>query len=244
MEELPKGSIFAIGQREKVHRFVQFAVHCYLPWWVRCRSAASAPLNDLKLLKAINEFKKQDQLVADAALSAFKNHLWYLTEELVPLAFFSCHVSTSAKQEMADVLLTKEEKFCSRRFGTSFGKPLFPKVEADTPELSDFIGEDSWSLFNILKIGKQFLHEPVEGWGCNGEYKAALEIVENMLVVNDCAERGVKLAADFLPSAKKEDTLQNLLHVVENDRSKTPSHRTPKTAGTKWHIEVDVEATL
>ena len=88
MEELPKGSIFAIGQREKVHRFVQFAVHCYLPWWVRCRSAASAALNDLKLLKAINDFKKQDQLVADAALSAFKNHLWYLTEELVPLAFF------------------------------------------------------------------------------------------------------------------------------------------------------------
>ena len=60
---------------------------------------------------------------------------WYLTEERVPLAFFSCHVSTVAKQEMAEVLLTKEEKFCSKRFGPNFRKPLLSKLEADTLKL-------------------------------------------------------------------------------------------------------------
>lgn len=32
--ELPKGAIFASCQLQKIRRFVQFVVFCYIPWWL------------------------------------------------------------------------------------------------------------------------------------------------------------------------------------------------------------------
>ena len=40
------------------------------------------------------------------------------------------------------------------------------------------------------------------------------------------AERSVKLCADFLGLAQKEDLFQDYLQVVENERKKTPNLRT------------------
>ena len=52
-DELPRGTVFGVSQREKIHRFAQFAVYCYLPWRTRSRNAASAPFNDLELLQLV-----------------------------------------------------------------------------------------------------------------------------------------------------------------------------------------------
>ena len=54
--------------------------------------------------------------------------------------------------------------FNQRTNGTSVGKPLSSKVEADILELSHFINEDPWSIFKLLKIGKNFIKDPVEEW--------------------------------------------------------------------------------
>ena len=42
--------------------------------------------------------------------------------------------------------------------------------------------------------------------------------VQNVVVTNDCAERGVKLVTDFLPSAKKMKSLESAARVVEANR--------------------------
>ena len=47
--------------------------------------------------------------------------------------------------------------------------------------------------------------------------------MDNMAVVNDSAERGVKLCHDFLDSAKDEARLQNILQVVENESNQSKS---------------------
>ena len=49
--------------------------------------AADAPVNDLKLFMDILEYP--EKVVSASALKALKLHLWYLSEELVPLALFS-----------------------------------------------------------------------------------------------------------------------------------------------------------
>ncbi|KAJ4939198.1 hypothetical protein JOQ06_028654 [Pogonophryne albipinna] len=46
-----------------------------------------------------------------------------------------------------------------------------------------------------------------------------------MNVVNDCAERGIKLTSDFVAVARKEQHLQNVLQAVEHDRSQQPNLR-------------------
>ena len=101
---LGKGQILGAQQKEKIQKFVLFIIFCYLPWWSRSANAASAPLNHLKLLREMRMYKSVDIGVANAAFSAFENHLWYITEELVPLAFYSSHVTVEEKKAMVSVL--------------------------------------------------------------------------------------------------------------------------------------------
>ena len=44
-------------------------------------------------------------------------------------------------------------------------------------------------------------------------------------VVNDAAERGVKLAQDFWENSKSEESYQNVIRVVELERKKQPNQR-------------------
>ena len=94
--DLPKGQIFARGQLVKLKRFVLFTVFCYVPWWLTSPISSSAPKNDLILIRSLEHYRTQDGTIGKAALiNAFKNHLWYLTEELVCLALFSSTVDST-----------------------------------------------------------------------------------------------------------------------------------------------------
>ena len=194
--ELPKGSIFARGQLPKLQRFVQFVIFCYVPWWLTSPVPSSAPKNDQLLLNSLIEYKDLDSSVADVALKAFGKHLWYLTEELVPLAFFSSTVDASVKAKMARKLMEMNfDGLCQSRIGldSGFGKPRFPSLPADSSnDLSVYVGKDSWSFFKILRFQHSFLSLPVEQWSQNADYKRAKVIVDALRVANDAAERGVK----------------------------------------------------
>ena len=72
----------------------------------------------------------------------------------------------------------------------------------------------------------------VESWTRSDAYQSSLENLRAVNVVNDCAERGVKLISDFLASAKCEGHYQNILQVVEQDRKQNPNVRKRKTVST------------
>ena len=59
---------------------------------------------------------------------------------------------------------------------------------------------------------------PVEDWEEEPSYKNGKSVVSHLCVVNDAAERGVKLCFDFFKAAKHEEGIQNVLQVVENCR--------------------------
>ncbi|KAG8175541.1 hypothetical protein JTE90_026260 [Oedothorax gibbosus] len=52
-------------------------------------------------------------------------------------------------------------------------------------------------------------------WPECASYQEGLIKLQSLNVVNDCAERGVKLGSDFLAASKGEDHYQNVLQVVE-----------------------------
>ena len=219
-EELPKGAVFASQQLKKLNRFVQFAIFCYFPWWTTAPVSSSAPSNDLLLLKSLYGYRKVEKVCADAAINAFSNHLWYLTEEFVMLGLFSSRVPLPTKVKMVEKLKSVDKRICSKRYGPlTYGKPPFPRIPVNADvNLSEFVGEDSWSFFHLLKINTGFLYLPAKDWSSNPQFQAAKEVVASYSVANDGAERGVKLSHDFLEIARKEDNLQNILQVVENDR--------------------------
>ena len=44
--------------------------------------------------------------------------------------------------------------------------------------------------------------QPQQDWAADEEFRATKQIIDHMLVVNDCAERGVKLCSDFQESSR------------------------------------------
>ena len=146
--DLPKGQIFARGQLVKLKRFVLFTVFYYVPWWLTSPISSSAPKNDLLLIRSLEHYRTQDSTIGKAALNAFKNQLWYLTEELVCLALFSSTVDSSVKAKMALKLVSLPfTGLCESRKGNGFKKPQFPELPPDDSDLSFFVGKDSWSFF-------------------------------------------------------------------------------------------------
>jgi hypothetical protein len=240
MNELPKGSVFRKGQEQKVSRFVKFVVFVYFPWWITCSSAKDAPVNDCKFIAELLQYSQIDQQISASATKAFKSHLWYLTEELVPLALFSSKINDSEKEKRCCEILKfeKNDKF-QNRYGTNFGKPSFPSPEPR--DLHHFIGQDSWLTFDVLNLQTDFLREQVKDWKNCDSFQVSQQVVNNLRVVNDTAERGVKLASDFLSGAQIEKRYQNVLQVVENDHQRVPNQRKRKRNGKEqtWFLSLE-----
>ncbi|KAG8198493.1 hypothetical protein JTE90_017359 [Oedothorax gibbosus] len=116
----------------------------------------------------------------------------------------------------------------TNRFGTEFGKPKFPTTITLSTTLSSLVGRDSWFIFHLLKLDSKFLTEDIEMWPECASYQEAAIKLQSLNVVNDCAERGVKLSSDFLAASKGEDHYQNVLQVVEKDRQQQPNLRKRK----------------
>ena len=113
-----------------------------------------------------------------------------------------------------------------QRSGSWYGKPEFPELEeTESYDISDYIGPDSIGFFTILGLDTDFLEESVKDWAASPTYQAAKAAVKNLPVVNDAAERGVKITSDFLDSARNEERIQTVLQVAENDRRKMPNQR-------------------
>jgi len=232
-KELPQGAVFVKGQLQKIIKFVKFVIINYVKWWMSCSIAQDAPVNDLQLINKLLSYKEIDNKLATVALQSLGKHLWYLTAELTPLSLFSSKLSNSSKDKIAKRLLDLENSAdilvsgtCQNRMGYGFGKPQFPVLPTNACyELDTFIGNDSWLFFKVLKIDSSFLHQPAQVWNTLTEFSQTLEVVRSIVVVNDAAERGVKMTSDYYGRSREESRFQHILQVVENSRKKHPDLR-------------------
>jgi len=70
-----------------------------------------------------------------------------------------------------------------------------------------------------------FLELPASDWHMNAAYTASARSAAAVNVVNNGAERGIKLATDFVEVARSDEHFQNVLQVVEKDRKDNPNLR-------------------
>lgn len=233
ISQLPAGTITTAHQVPKVREFVIFITLIYSSWWITCPCATDAPWNDLNLYRRLLMYEAVNPAISSSAIKAMKRHLWYLTAEMVPLALFSNRVPSNERRELADRLIAVKPASAmlapKNRFGTGFGKPKFPTDITSTTTLADFVNEDSWFTLHILQINTNFLTEDVHDWSNSPAYQDSSDNVRAINVINDCAERGVKLSSDFLDAARSEEHYQNVLQVVEQDRRNMPNLRKRKS---------------
>ena len=81
-----------------------------MKFWLCSTNATDAPQLDLDLLKLLEEAKTKIRdpetiKMMEAAYIKLKDHLWYLSERLVPLALFSARVADRDKKKMANAML-------------------------------------------------------------------------------------------------------------------------------------------
>ncbi|GBM08873.1 hypothetical protein AVEN_57425-1 [Araneus ventricosus] len=89
--------------------------------------------------------------------------------------------------------------------------------------VEEFISQKSLNLLKKLNIDISFLNICPDLWDRGDSYLKSQEIFQNFRVVNDTAERGVKLMQDFNGLLTvDEEKKQFLLHCVEDHRKLYP----------------------
>ncbi|ESO04140.1 hypothetical protein HELRODRAFT_184710 [Helobdella robusta] len=94
------GLQFTTHDLTSIGHFYTFVLKVYIKSWFTSPCASSAPNNDLLLLRELENYKKTNKAVANAALKSYSGHLWYLNNVLIGLAFFDSEVSSATKSAM------------------------------------------------------------------------------------------------------------------------------------------------
>lgn len=201
---------FTSEEEEKLKDVCVFIVKLYLKAWFTVPFAHKAPKLDLDFAKQVIKFKEIDSVISKAVMEKIKNHLWYFTSENAALALFDDEVSVDEKREMVTALAKENSSSASMK-----RVKLSNIYDLQSKNLCDFITEDSNCFFEWLELDDEFLGEDPADWHENEVYIKSQSIVKKIKVVNDTAERGVKLISEYeniltKNEAQKQSILQNV----------------------------------
>lgn len=134
-------------------------------------------------------------------MKTFSRHLWYLSEELVGIAFFDNSLDVSEKRLMVKAL---EKPGCAN-------PSVRPKIDVENVmryRVSDFVT----------------LSSDPQTWSSREDYITARNLVKSLKVVNDVAERGLATATDFNGQfTTNEEQWQHMILGVDHNRKLCPN---------------------
>jgi hypothetical protein len=103
---------------------------------------------------------------------------------------------------------------------------LPPSTDLSRCQLSDLIGPSSIAALQLLGVNSNFiLNEDPTVWEEALWYNNAEKLVKSLKVVNDMAERAIKLITDCNSHkrTKNEDELQKIIQTIEDNRKRLPN---------------------
>ena len=231
--------VYEAEQLEEIYSLATFLSIFYTKAWLTCTSAADAPNNDLQLMKKLLTVEKsiisnskpwpiKFLSLVSGARQKLEKHLGYLSERLVVLAVFSDHVSLPEKKKMQQALL-KYQPAVSPVQKVPYSKNMAKK------QLHDFVGSDSWTMFHLLEINSSFLNDPVSEWNNCDSYLHGKDVLSNLPVVNDAAERALGLATEMSTNKtpKSKEQKQDRYKVVKAVREELAKFKTSVETVTK-----------
>lgn len=196
-----------------------FMIRIYIKAWFGCTNAIEAANQDYNFVKDSVAYAEIDSMVSSTLLKKIANHLWYLSQETIALAFFDSHVSLEEKRQMVERLQCAEPmvKLVNDR------KLVQPEILVEH-KLSDFVSDKSKNFFTIFRLSSGFLELDPSEWESDDDFQAGRDFCSDLFVVNDTAERGVKFMKDYNRIlTNDEDMKQLLMQLVEAYRQKYPT---------------------
>jgi hypothetical protein len=171
-------------------------------------------------MSGIIEYRKEDNVLSWKVLQSCYRHMWYMAAQLVSLALTDKDLEEDSKEKMARALHSQE------RTKIETGKPTFPVLchgfTVTRKDMASLVTSDSWLVFDLLGLtGPQdWLLSPVSSWHKVSDFLVLHEFSQNLVVVNDLAERGIHLATEFVNRVQSEEQRNALFQVVEDFRSR------------------------
>ena len=139
-------------------------------------------------------------------------------EDAITLTMFNEYISTEER-----TLYAKKIYELAATEILEIQKPDLPLITQKS-EISDFIGEWSRLLFDLLNIPLDFLAD--DEWYLVPEYASVKKSLKHLTPLNESAERALALATRVNTHiARDEESYQELLQVVEAHRKKYGLHR-------------------
>lgn len=194
-------------ERKAIEDICLFIINIYVKAWFNAHEPTLAPNQDLQLLKSLVQYRIIDKEVADKALSKIINHLWYLNSEQVAFSFFDDTLEKNVKTSMVRKLWAEEENDEVNSDNRDLKAKLnFQEVDhLLDKEIYYFVSSRTLNFFKRFEVDTYFLNTDPDVWCENQHYLKAKKIVDGLRVVNDTAERGVKLIQDFNSSLTKDE---------------------------------------
>lgn len=219
MKLLRKVFKLSAEEQRQVDQLSEFVWLFYAKLWFTTPLPCSAARHDLNFMSSILEYRSVNSKLCYEVLRSAYRHLWYLTPQLITLSLFDSGLEDKNKEGIARML------HCQERGEISTGKPIFPLLEfgatAARNDMSSLVGPESWLLFDLFDItGPQdWLLTPASTWHFSPVFIELQEHANNLVVINDLAERGCHLATEFINRVDSEEQRQALFQVVENNRA-------------------------
>lgn len=198
-----------------------FLVLLYVKAWFRCTISVEAPNHDLSFVKDAIAYAIVDNDVSETIVKKMSNHLWYLSEETVALSFFDKQVPNEVKKKMVESLKNESNGDVLKRLTVT---PTQITESYQSKDLSNFVTANTFLFFQRFSISTKFLETDPNTWELCNSYKAGAAFCHSLRVVNDVAERAVKLMTEYNDIlTNDEQDKQFLLHVVKDYYKRFPS---------------------
>ncbi|KAL4082915.1 hypothetical protein QTP88_029569 [Uroleucon formosanum] len=171
------------------------------------KNVASVPLNDIKFLRELKKYEEIDKIVSEVAINKCINHLYYLTDECAAFALFDESIDIDIKVMMANKINEQtnidEPEVYAKKLNLKINEITTFLSKPDKKILISLLSPKSTNIFHRFKIEK-FLHIHPSKWLNSSAYQKGKTIIEQLRIVNDSAERGVKLVEDYNNSITRD----------------------------------------
>lgn len=196
-------------------------VKVYLKPWYKCPQGTMATKNDLDFLKEIIDYEKINPVQISKTIRSGLQQFPKTFVVLIRNFGWFC-------------LLWQQSEFCRKKkdgfqFRTSHVTWLPKtgrswKIIGQKKNIPDFVSCNTLTFFDAFNISTEFTKLDPTKWDKDASYIEARNFLKSVQVVNDCAERKIKLIQNYnLSLTKNEKVKLGLLLGVEKHRKIFPN---------------------
>lgn len=170
------------------------------------------------IFNILHLFQPFDNDLVTAVHVSVKRHMWYMSEELVPLALCDHGTSNAEKKAIvAHMLQAGRPQQIVPQKPNMQTRVLDGMIRGEV-ELHQFVGQRSWLLFDLLDIPVNWMRHDPQNWLLSEAFRRFQDMITSLEVVNDCAERSIKDVTQYINYSKDPNRRDQVMMVVNHHR--------------------------